>query len=295
MKVRILLLFISIFCLTGNIFANRRIYVNREVTTHIVMPENIKMVDISTPKIAGNQCTDNIVRIKPYHENDSLPDLGYDDNELLGTLTLIGERHIAQYDVLYTQSPGMASNIYNVSYDDLQSYINPEVSMPMAEMARYAWAVYGSDRKFNQIVSNEHGMKAVVNNIYSVGDYFFIDYSLRNRTKIPYDIEETRIKLTDKKETKATNSQTIELTPVFTVNHVRKFKKDYRNVLVLPKLTCPEEKILRLEISENQISGRVITLTIEYKDILNADGFDSDILKDTPYYPYYHITYTDRP
>ncbi len=281
--------------MTVSASANRRIYVNREVTTHIVMPENIKMVDISTPKIAGNQCTDNIVRIKPYHENDSLPDLGYDDNELLGTLTLIGERHIAQYDVLYTQSPGMASNIYNVSYDDLQSYINPEVSMPMAEMARYAWAVYGSDRKFNQIVSNEHGMKAVVNNIYSVGDYFFIDYSLRNKTKIPYDIEETRIKLTDKKKTKATNSQTIELTPVFTVNHVRKFKKDYRNVLVLPKLTFPEEKILRLEISENQISGRVITLTIEYEDILNADGFDSDILKDTPYYPYYHITYTDRP
>ena len=295
MKVRILLFFLSLFGMTVSASANRRIYVNREVTTHIVMPENIKMVDISTPKIAGNQCTDNIVRIKPYHENDSLPDLGYDDNELLGTLTLIGERHIAQYDVLYTQSPGMASNIYNVSYDDLQSYINPEVSMPMAEMARYAWAVYGSDRKFNQIVSNEHGMKAVVNNIYSVGDYFFIDYSLRNRTKIPYDIEETRIKLTDKKETKATNSQTIELTPVFTVNHVRKFKKDYRNVLVLPKLTFPEEKILRLEISENQISGRVITLTIEYKDILNADGFDSDILKDTPYYPYYHITYTDRP
>lgn len=295
MKVRILLFFLSLFGMTVSASANRRIYVNREVTTHIVMPENIKMVDISTPKIAGNQCTDNIVRIKPYHENDSLPDLGYDDNELLGTLTLIGERHIAQYDVLYAQSPGMASNIYNVSYDDLQSYINPEVSMPMAEMARYAWAVYGSDRKFNQIVSNEHGMKAVVNNIYSVGDYFFIDYSLRNKTKIPYDIEETRIKLTDKKKTKATNSQTIELTPVFTVNHVRKFKKDYRNVLVLPKLTFPEEKILRLEISENQISGRVITLTIEYEDILNADGFDSDILKDTPYYPYYHITYTDRP
>ena len=295
MKSKMLLCFLSLFMAAAGASANERIYVNREVTTHIVMPENIKMVDISTPKIAGNQCTDNIVRIKPYHENDSLPDLGYDDNELLGTLTLIGERHIAQYDVLYTQSPGMASNIYNVSYDDLQSYINPEVSMPMAEMARYAWAVYGSDRKFNQIVSNEHGMKAVVNNIYSVGDYFFIDYSLRNRTKIPYDIEETRIKLTDKKETKATNSQTIELTPVFTVNHVRKFKKDYRNVLVLPKLTFPEEKILRLEISENQISGRVITLTIEYKDILNADGFDSDILKDTPYYPYYHITYTDRP
>ena len=283
------------FPLYGGASANERIYVNREVTTHIVMPENIKMVDISTTKIAGNQCTDNIVRIKPSCGSDSIPEAGYRDNELLGTLTLIGERHIAQYDILYTQSPQMAASIFEVPYSHTQSYINPEVTMPMAEMARYAWAVYGSGRKYNQIVSRAHGMKAVVNNIYAVGDYFFIDYSLQNKTKIAYDIEELRVKLTDKKETKATNSQTIELSPVFSLNHVRKFKKSYRNVLVLPKLTFPDEKVLRLEISENQISGRVITLTIEYEDILHADGFDSDILKNAAYYPYYYITYPSQP
>lgn len=284
-----------LFMAAAGASANERIYVNREVTTHIVMPENIKMVDISTTKIAGNQCTDNIVRIKPSCGSDSIPEAGYRDNELLGTLTLIGERHIAQYDILYTQSPQMAASIFEVPYSHTQSYINPEVTMPMAEMARYAWAVYGSGRKYNQIVSRAHGMKAVVNNIYAVGDYFFIDYSLQNKTKIAYDIEELRVKLTDKKETKATNSQTIELSPVFSLNHVRKFKKSYRNVLVLPKLTFPDEKVLRLEISENQISGRVITLTIEYEDILHADGFDSDILKNAAYYPYYYITYPSQP
>ena len=97
------------------------------------------------------------------------------------------------------------------------------------------------------------------------------------------------MKLTDKKETKATNSQTIELTPVYSLNPVKKFKKNYRNVLVIEKLTFPDEKVLRLEISENQISGRVITLTIEYEDILNADGFDSDILKNSSCYPYYYF------
>ena len=290
-----LLCFLSLFMAAAGASANERIYVNREVTTHIVMPENIKMVDISTTKIAGNQCTDNIVRIKPSCGSDSIPEAGYRDNELLGTLTLIGERHIAQYDILYTQSPKMAASIFEVPYSHTQSYINPEVTMPMAEMARYAWAVYGSGRKYNQIVSRAHGMKAVVNNIYAVGDYFFIDYSLQNKTKIAYDIEELRVKLTDKKETKATNSQTIELSPVFSLNHVRKFKKSYRNVLVLPKLTFPDEKVLRLEISENQISGRVITLTIEYEDILHADGFDSDILKNAAYYPYYYITYPSQP
>ena len=295
MKSKMLLCFLSLFMAAAGASANERIYVNREVTTHIVMPENIKMVDISTTKIAGNQCTDNIVRIKPSCGSDSIPEAGYRDNELLGTLTLIGERHIAQYDILYTQSPQMAASIFEVPYSHTQSYINPEVTMPMAEMARYAWAVYGSGRKYNQIVSRAHGMKAVVNNIYAVGDYFFIDYSLQNKTKIAYDIEELRVKLTDKKETKATNSQTIELSPVFSLNHVRKFKKSYRNVLVLPKLTFPDEKVLRLEISENQIIGRVITLTIEYEDILHADGFDSDILKNAAYYPYYYITYPSQP
>ena len=100
-----------------------------------------------------------------------------------------------------------------------------------------------------------------------------------NKTNIPYDINEIRVKLSDKKETKATNSQTIELTPVYVQNTAKRFKKAYRNVLVLDRLTFPDEKILTLEISENQISGRVLYIPIEYSDILNADGFDARFLK----------------
>ena len=261
-KTKILLAAACTVAVMTGTSAKERILVNSGVTTHIVMPENIKLVDISTERIMGNQCTDNIVRIKPSAPNDSV-----------------------QAD---TREPGSAVSIFHVPYSDTESYVNPGVSMPVSEMARYAWAVYGSKRKFHQVVSNAHGMRATVNNIYSVGDYFFIDYSLRNRTKIPYDIEEVRVKLEDKKETKATNSQTIELTPVFSLNSARKFRKDYRNVLVLPKLTFPEEKVLRLEISESQISGRTVTLTIEYEDILNADGFGADVLESSSAYPFHH-------
>ncbi len=282
MNIRIIIAAAALCAVASQASAKEKIYVNSDVTTHIVMPENIKMVDLSTAKIIGNQCADNIVRVKPFMESDSLPS-GYREGELMGTLTLIGERHLAQYEVVYTSVPSRAASIHRVPYSGMDSYINPEVSMPQSEMARYAWAVYGSGRRYNQVVSKAHGMKAIVNNIYSVDDYFFIDYSLQNRTKIPYDIAEVRVKLTDKKEVKATNSQTVELTPAYSLNLARKFKKNYRNVLVLDKLTFPDEKVLRIEISENQISGRVITLTIEYDDILNADGFDSDILRHLPY------------
>ena len=282
MKDRIIAATLALCAVAIPATAKEKILVNSEVTTHIVMPENIKMVDLSTTKIIGNQCADNIVRIKPFIEADSVP-THYRECELMGTLTLIGERHLAQYDVVYTSAPSRAASIHRVPYAGLDSYINPEVSMPQSEMARYAWAVYGSGRKYNQVVSRANGMKAIVNNIYSIGDYFFIDYSLQNSTKIAYDIAEVRVKLTDKKEVKATNSQTVELSPVYSLNLARKFKKSYRNVLVLDKLTFPDEKVLRIEISENQISGRVITLTVEYDDILNADGFDSDILKNLPF------------
>ena len=60
-----------------------------------------------------------------------------------------------------------------------------------------------------------------LNNIYSVGDYFFIDFSIENKTNIRFDIDEIRIKLTDKKLAKATNAQTIELTPAWFWNRAR--------------------------------------------------------------------------
>lgn len=263
------------------------IYVNSDITTHIVMPENIKLVDISTANIIGNQCADNMVRIKPTPV-DSIGRSHYGMDEFLGTVTLIGERHIAQYDIKYEKRPSRATSLFNVSYDDTQSYNNPEVSMPESEMARFAWAVYGSKRKFNNIKTKAYGIKASIYNIYAIGNYFFIDFCLENNSNVEYDIDEIRVTLTDKKETKATNSQTIQIKPVYSLNPVTRFKKDYRQVLVLEKLTFPDEKVINITISENQISGRLITLKMEYEDVLNADGFDItkiDKIKEVKFVP----------
>ena len=57
MKARIILIICLITGIAVHLSANEKIYINREVTTHIVMPENIKMVDISTIfiKYCGNE------------------------------------------------------------------------------------------------------------------------------------------------------------------------------------------------------------------------------------------------
>lgn len=250
------------------------LYINEGITTHLVMPENIKLVDLSTDKIAGNQCADNIVRVKPSGSMSN--------QKFVGTITLVGERNIALYDLVYTQDPKQAATLYYIPTAHLRAYQNPAVRMPSQAMAQYAWAIFCSDRKFANIKSKAYGISMRVNNIYAVGDYFFIDFSLRNHSNVKYDIEELRVKLLDKKETKATNSQTIELTPDYLLFDTKSFKKDYRNVLVLKKLTFPEEKILQLEVYESQISGRTLTIPISYEDILHADALSESIINNLP-------------
>ena len=244
----------------------RTIYVNKDVTTHLIMPETIKLVDISTDNVVGNQVNDNIVRIKP--------DTILADGETAAIATVIGERHIAQYKLVYCSQSCFVHTRFTIPYCDAQDYTNPDVQMSVAEMSRYAIRMYNAKRTVENIHSKKDKMKAWVNHICSAGDYFFIDFSLENKTKIPYDISEIRVKLEDKKQKKATNYQSIELTPEYMLNYNKHFKKRYRNVLVVKKLTFPEAKVLKIEVSENQISGRTIELNINYDDVLDADCFD---------------------
>ena len=242
------------------------IYVNEQITTHLVMPETIRLVDISTDTIVGNQVNDNIVRLKPKG--------AMQDYEQAGVVTVIGERHIAQYKLVYRTCMTGVCTRFTVPYWDMQEYQNPDVQMSVGEMSRYAIRIFNAKRSVTGIHSKKDKMKAWVNHICSAGDYFFIDFSMENKTKIPYDISEIRVKLEDKKQKKATNYQSVELTPEFMLNCNKHFKKRYRNVLVIKKLTFPEAKVLKIEVSENQISGRTIELNINYDDVLGADCFD---------------------
>lgn len=255
---------------TNNVHAQDKvlntIYVNKDVTTHLIMPETIKLVDISTDYVVGNQVNDNIVRIKP--------DTILADGDMAAVVTVIGERHIVQYKLVYSVLPNIVHTRFAIPYSDTQEYTNPDVNMSVAEMSRYAIRMFNAKRTVKNIHSKKDKMKAWVNHICSAGDYFFIDFSMENKTKIPYDISDIRIKLEDKKQKKATNYQSIELTPEYMLHNQTHFKKRYRNVLVVKKLTFPDAKVLKIEVSENQISGRTIELNINYDDVLKADCFD---------------------
>ena len=147
-------------------------------------------------------------------------------------------------------------------------------------MYNYARTIWNSPAKFRDVSIKQHRMVMRLNNIYSVGDYFFIDFSITNKTNIRFDIDELRVKLADKKVSKATNNQIIELQPELVLEQAKSFHHGYPNVHVIKKLTYPNDKILTIELSEKQISGRTIHLNIDYEDVLSADSFNHQILQE---------------
>ena len=182
---------------TPNVQAQRtyeemeQLTVNEQVTTVITASEPVRFVDISTDKI----------RLKP-------KEAGHEDGEVLAIVTIVTERYRTQYALLYTTRVREAVTDKEIQLQERNAYHNPAVSMSTVDMTRFARRIWNSPAKIRNVATKAHRMTMRLNNIYSVGEYFFIDFSIENRTNIRFDIDEIRVKLADKKLTKATNAAT---------------------------------------------------------------------------------------
>ena len=247
--------------------------VNENVTTVITASEPVRFVDISTDAVVGDQPINNTIRLKPKEGADV-----HAAGDVLAIVTIVTERYRTQYALIYTTRLTEAVTDKQIQPEEKIAYHNPSVSMSTEEMTKYARKIWNSPARIRNVSTKQHRMTMRLDNIYSVGEYFFLDFSIENRTNIRFDIDELRVKLCDKKQSKATNVQMVELTPAMVLDQSRAFKYGYRNVIVLKKMTFPNDKILSIEISEKQISGRTITLNIDYEDVLYADSFSSILL-----------------
>jgi conjugative transposon TraN protein len=268
---------LAAFLFTTSTFAQKtcmdveKVTVNENVTTVITASEPIQVVDISTDKVAGANPLENVVTVKPKQG-------GYKDGDVLAIVTVITERYRVQYSLVYTTHIDEAVSDKEVELIERNAFHNPAISMSTTDMVGYAMKVWNSPAHYRNVSTRKDKLKMRLNNIYVVGDYFFIDFSVENKTNLQFDIDELRVKLQDKKIEKSTNVQTIELRPALVLDRSTSFKKGYRNVIVLKKMTFPNDKVLTLELSEKQISGRTISLDLDYEDVLSADSFNSILL-----------------
>jgi len=239
------------------------VYLPENVSVQFISPEPIQYVDISAKTIAGDLPLKNVLRIRL---KDSVVSADV-------IVTIAGEKFIAQYHVIRADSVTARDARTQISIDpsDTKPLDVSGITFSQNQLKQIALSLFCKPPGKPLEKAKAFDITAGLFHIYSAGDYIFIDLGYRNKTNLAYNIEDFRFHVDDRKITKATNVQSVELHPEFTLFNNPMFQKTYRNIFVLKKLTFPGNKILHIELSEKQFSGRVITLNISYQDVLSAD------------------------
>jgi len=238
---------------------------------HIISPEPIQYVDISTHLVIGDIPEPNLLRLKRVRDSIETESLNSTD---LGIVTIVGESFIAQYNLNFLEYMSTQETVASIEIlPQHTKLISAKSELTTPELKAHALALLSKRKPIPIRKSSNYGVRAELGGVYTIGDFVLLDITYSNNTNLSYDIDELRFKIEDVKVTKATNVQSIEVKPVWQLYKHTAFKKQYRNIYVLKKMTFPDNKMLNIELSEKQISGRTLTLNVKYKDILRADTF----------------------
>ena len=257
------------------------IEITEGINLHIISPEPIQYVDLSTLKLTGDLPATNIARIKITDSPESnetekiIKPVLFSSGDTVGIITVVGQSFIAQYKAVYRNSENLntVTNIH-IQPEDMQPIEFDKMVFSNLELRKFAMDIIQKKSEEHPIREEKKlKLNVQLNNVYVMSDYIFLDMTFKNNSNLSYDIEDLKFSIEDKKIYKATNNQSIEMTPIFQLNPQKHFRKNFRNIYVFKKFTFPNSKVMMIRLIEEQLSGRTIEMKINYSDILKADTF----------------------
>jgi len=257
------------------------IEITEGINLHIISPEPIQYVDLSTLKLTGDLPATNIARIKitdspESNETEKIKkQTTFTSGQNIGIITVVGQSFIAQYKAIYRNSENLntVTNIH-IQPENMQPIELDKMVFSNLELRKFAMDIIQKKSEEHPIREEKNlKLNVQLNNVYVMSDYIFLDMTFKNNSNLSYDIEDLKFSIEDKKIYKATNNQSIEMTPIFQLNPQKHFRKNFRNIYVFKKFTFPNSKVMMIRLIEEQLSGRTIEMKVNYSDILKADTF----------------------
>lgn len=250
-----------------------KVTISDGISLHIISPEPIQFVDLSTNNIIGDLPAENIARIKIADKSNDAENKTVDKNNL-GVVTIVAQSFMVQYKLDYKSYDRDAITNIQIQPEDMQPLEYPKMKFSSLELHKISLDILRKKKIGTPLRDvKDFQLKMMLNNVYVMNDYIFLDMSFENSTNLGYSIDGIKFTVDDKKIYKATNNQSIDLEPVFQLYPQKEFRKTFRNIYVFKKFTFPNSKVLKIRLIEEQLSGRTIEMDVKYSDILNADTF----------------------
>jgi hypothetical protein len=91
------------------------------------------------------------------------------------------------------------------------------------ELRKFAMNIIQKNQKKSDSGRENLRLSVQLNNVYVMSDYIFLDMTFKNNSNLGYDIEALKFSVEDKQIHKATNNQSIEMTPSFSAEYPKIF------------------------------------------------------------------------
>ncbi|WP_343591291.1 conjugative transposon protein TraN [Flavobacterium sp.] len=259
-------------------FINEKISLNQEEfknlqigyskTTSIVFPYAIKSIDKGSPDVLMQKAkgVENILLVKAAKENFNQTNL----------TVVTADNRLYVFVLNYNEScPDLnikADNTAVVSGNILFSMENDN----QKKIEQYAGLALSKKKKLEGLKRSRFEMKLDVTGIFIHQDVLYFRLLLGNNSKINYEIDQLRFFIRDRKKSKRTASQEIEVMPLYTTSasSVIPDKSEVNIVYAVSKFTIPEKKYLTIQLIEKN-GGRHIEIDVKNNDLINLDVLNS--------------------
>jgi conjugative transposon TraN protein len=116
-----------------------------------------------------------------------------------------------------------------------------------------------------------NGTSIAIKGLYVQDDVLYFQFALQNYSALNYNIKLFRFFIKDKKKSKRTASQEIEINPIYILGNTDVIRSNSEQVVVVavPKFTIPDKKVFIVQMQE-QNGGRNLQLEIRNKEIFKA-------------------------
>lgn len=244
-------------------------------TVHVIFPAPIRYVDLGSADLLAAKAdgTENVLRVKA-----TLRDFSRESN--LSVITEDGAYYT--FNVKYADEPVKLSVEMTDFLHDGEAVNRPNnaLAVYMQELGQESpllvklimQSIYkNNDREIKHLGSKRFGIQHTLKGVYTHNGLLYFHLQMKNSSNVPFNIDFITFKIVDKKVAKRTAIQEQVIWPLRAYNNLMEIggKRTERMVFTLPKFTIPDDKMLVIELNE-QDGGRHQRFTVDNADLVRA-------------------------
>ena len=242
-------------------------------TTNLVFPAPIVSIDRGSQDIIVEKAVgvENILRVKA--------DVKVFEETSLSVITNDGKLY--SFLVNYNNNPSYLNvNIAGIAPPNdtasmqTEEAIIPSVIMTEQNLKTFCEYAICQEANIDRVKDKASKMSFALTGFYVKENVMFCKLKIENDSQINYDIEQFRLYIRDKKQSKRTATQENEILPLYILGDISKINGISKDTLVIavPKFTIPDGKYMAIEIMERN-GGRHLALRVKNRHVVKAKGF----------------------